>query len=107
MTNTAQDRQQVNQLPIYLTGEAAIWYHCEKLHLADWAGTKTALLKQFGLKVPTAVICQNLANITKTNTETFMEYLHQFEDSVDQIRTAPPLDELLDFFELGINSYKC
>lgn len=67
---------------------------------------KTALLKRFGSKIPTAVACRNLANISKTGTETFMEYLHRFEDTVDQIGTAPPLDTLLDFFAMGIHGYK-
>lgn len=90
---------------MYLTGEAATWHHREKAHLANWAVTKAALLKRFGPKISVTIAYHNLVNITKTEQETFHEYLHRFEKIVDYIGVVPSLDELLDFFTLGINKY--
>lgn len=92
---------------MFLTGETAIWHHQEKTYLINWAATKIALLKRFSSKILLAITCRNLANIVKSENKTFIDYLHRFENAIDQIGAVSlPLDELLDFFILGITSHK-
>lgn len=96
------DEDRVKNLRMYLTGDAAIWYHRNAQYLTTWSAMNAAITKAFSPKISPVRVRQQLASLKKEPTETYIKYLHRLEDLVSLLPNPPPVDDLVKYFLCGI-----